>query len=119
MTTHTHFVNTEPVDQKLAVAQQLRPQDMAAVARAGFRSVINNRPDNEEGPHQPASRDLQAAAAAAGLEYHYLPVPSAGHSEVDARQMARLVDSLQGPVLAFCRSGRRSAALYRLGRSLG
>ena len=35
-----------------AVAPQLGPDDMAAVAAAGFKSVIINRPDFEDGPNQ-------------------------------------------------------------------
>jgi uncharacterized protein (TIGR01244 family) len=53
------------------------------------------------------------------LHYEHLPVQPSGHSEEDARRMAALVASLPKPVLAFCRSGRRAAALYGFGRRLG
>lgn len=115
----TVAIPTATVDNALSVAGQLRPQDMERVAQAGFRSVINNRPDFESGPTQPPAADLEAAARAAGLEYRELKVPPAGHTESQARQMVQLVGSLPQPVLAFCRTGRRSAALYMLGKSLG
>lgn len=51
----------------IAVAAQLQPADMGTLASAGFRSVINNRPDNE-GEGQPSSADMEAAAQASGLE---------------------------------------------------
>lgn len=111
-------VQTQPVDDALSVSQQLQPQDMQRLADAGFRSVINNRPDFEGGPAQPLGRDLEAAARAAGLEYRHLPVPPAGHTDGQAREMAQLVESLPRPVLAFCRSGRRGAALYLKGKEL-
>ena len=38
------------------------PEAMAAVAKAGFRSVVNNRPDGEAGPQQPTSAAIEAAA---------------------------------------------------------
>lgn len=106
----------EQIDTTLAVAAQLRPEDMPALVAAGFRSVINNRPDFEGGPGQPTSAELEAAARGAGLEYRYLPVPPARHTWEQASSMARAVAALPHPVLAFCRSGRRSAALYRLGQ---
>lgn len=109
---------TQQVDSRLAIAGQLAPADLPAIAAAGFRAVINNRPDGEAATGQPTSADIEAAARAAGLEYRYLPVPPSGHSPQQGQAMAHLVDELPAPVLAFCRTGRRSAALYQLGRSL-
>jgi uncharacterized protein (TIGR01244 family) len=106
----------EPIDAALSVAGQLQPEDMPALAAAGIRSIINNRPDFEAGAAQPTSAQLEAAARAAGLDYRYLPVPPAGHTPEQARSMASAVAALRQPVLAFCRTGRRSAALYRMGR---
>lgn len=104
------------IDSAVSVTAQLQPQDMPAIAAAGFRSIINNRPDFEGGPGQPTSAQLEAAARQAGLHYQYLPVPPAMHSLEQARSMASTVATLPSPVLAFCRSGRRSAALYRMGQ---
>ncbi|MFN6996742.1 MAG: beta-lactamase hydrolase domain-containing protein, partial [Aquincola tertiaricarbonis] len=53
----------------VCVAPQLTPEAMAEAAQAGFRSVVNNRPDFEHGPDQPTSAEIEAAARAAGLEY--------------------------------------------------
>lgn len=107
---------TERIDDGVFVCAQLTPADMPALAAAGFRAVINNRPDSEGGAGQPTSAALEAAATAAGLAYSHLPVPPAGHSTDDGRQMAERVARLPKPLVAFCRSGRRSQALYRLGR---
>lgn len=107
----------EHVDETLCVTAQLQPEDMPAVAAAGFRSVINNRPDGEGGAGQPTSAQLAAAARNAGLEYRHIPVPPVGHTPEQARSMAGVVEALPAPVVAFCRTGRRSAALYRMGKS--
>lgn len=107
----------ERIDEHLSVTAQVHPEDMPALAAAGFRSIINNRPDHEGGAGQPTSAQLQAAAREAGLEYRYLPVPPAGHTLEQAGNMAGAVDVLPKPVVAFCRTGRRSAALYRMGKS--
>jgi len=113
---HAVRLHTEPVDEALSITPQMNAQDMEAAAANGWRSIINNRPDFEGGSGQPRSAELEAAARAAGLEYRHLPVPPSGHSDADARRMAELVASLPKPVLAFCRTGRRSAALYQKGR---
>lgn len=111
-------MNIARVNETLYVGPQLEPVHMAALARSGIRSVVNNRPDGEGGPAQPTSAQLEAAARAAGLEYRYLPVPPAGQASADAQEMARLVATLPQPVLAFCRSGRRSLALWQSGTAL-
>jgi uncharacterized protein (TIGR01244 family) len=96
----------------VCVAPQLEPAAMAEAARAGFRSVVNNRPDFEGGPDQPTSAQIEAAARAAGLEYRYLPVSGAYQSPEEIAAFAKLLEELPRPVLAFCRSGARSTKLY-------
>lgn len=97
----------------VCVAPQLEPAAMAELAALGFKSVVNNRPDFEEGPHQPTSAQMQAAAEAAGLAYVYLPVQPAYQSPEEIARMAELLASLPRPLLAFCRSGTRSGKLYQ------
>jgi uncharacterized protein (TIGR01244 family) len=92
---------------------------MAEAARAGFRSVINNRPDFEHGLEQPTNASIEAAARAAGLEYRFLPVASGYQSPEDVAAFARLLDELPRPVLVFCRSGARSARLFALAQAAG
>lgn len=96
----------------VCVAPQLQPAAMAEAAAAGFRSVINNRPDGEGGPDQPTSAQMAAAALAAGLQYAHLPVNGAYQSPEEIARFAELLAALPRPVLAFCRSGARSAKLY-------
>ena len=43
----------QALNADFAVAPQLDASDMSEAAKAGFRSVINNRPDGEGGPDQP------------------------------------------------------------------
>ena len=101
------------------VAPQLTPAAMAEVARLGFRSVVNNRPDFEAGADQPTSAQLEAAARAAGLEYRHLPVPSTIQSPEDIAACAALLDELPRPTLMFCRSGARSAKLFFAAQQAG
>ena len=95
------------------VAPQLSPDAMAEVARLGFKSVINNRPDFEHGPDQPANAAVEAAALAAGLQYRFLPVDAGWQSPEQIAAFAELLKEMPAPVLAFCRSGARSTRLYQ------
>lgn len=97
----------------VCVAPQLTPEAMAEAARAGFRSVVNNRPDFEGGPDQPTSAAIEAAARAAGLEYRHLPVQGGYQSPEEVAAMAALLEVLPRPLLMFCRSGARSTQLFR------
>lgn len=104
--------NLRPVADDICVAAQLTPQAMAEAAAAGFRSVVNNRPDFEHGPDQPTSAQIEAAASAAGLEYRWLPVAGAHQTPEEIAAFAGLLAELPRPLLAFCRSGTRSTRLF-------
>lgn len=96
-----------------SVSPQLGVGDIALLARQGVRGIINNRPDGEA-PGQPASAELAAAAAAAGIAYRHVPFAGGG---IDAAVIAAFADALAelpSPVVAFCRSGTRSATLWAL-----
>jgi uncharacterized protein (TIGR01244 family) len=102
-----------PLNDDFSVSPQLDPSAMALAAAAGFRSVINNRPDFEGGLDQPTSAAVQAAAEAAGLRYAHLPVAGGYQSPEEIARFAALLKELPKPVLAFCRSGARSTKLYQ------
>jgi uncharacterized protein (TIGR01244 family) len=96
------------------VAPQIAVDDIAAIREAGFRSVISNRPDAEDGavPHG----EVEAAVRAAGLEFRYIPVVSGALTQDNVDAQARALDELPKPVLAYCRSGARCTNLYMLVR---
>lgn len=97
----------------VCVAPQLAPEAMAELARLGFKSVVNNRPDFEHGPDQPTSAAIEAAAVAAGLAYRHLPVDGGWQSPEQIAAFGELLKTLPQPMLAFCRSGARSTRLYQ------
>jgi len=103
------------IDEHVLVAGQITANDLEAAKAEGVTMIVNNRPDAEE-PGQPSSEDMQAASRAAGLEYRYIPVAS-GFSAEKVQAMSEALDSAEGPVLAFCRSGTRSTFLWALARS--
>lgn len=98
-----------------AVAPQLRPEEVAEVAAAGFRSILCNRPDREEAG-QPEFAAVEAAARAAGLEVLHVPVVSGAITADNLRDFRAAVAALPAPVFAYCRSGGRCANLWDLAR---
>lgn len=106
-------VPVNSLTDSFAVAPQLSPEDMPAVAAAGFKSVIINRPDFEGGPDQPKAADVMKAAQAAGLQVEYQPVVSGAMTADDVARFAELLDVLPAPVLAYCRTGTRCTHLYQ------
>jgi uncharacterized protein (TIGR01244 family) len=107
------------LNDEVSVAPQMGPEDVAQIAAAGFRSVVNNRPDFEHGPDQPAGSSIEAAVRAAGLEYRHLPVAGGYQTPEQIQAMAALLAELPKPVLMFCRSGARSTNLYVQACQLG
>lgn len=107
-----------PLSDQLAVAGQLNSEDMAEVARAGFKSVIINRPDFEEGPQQPLAKDVMQAAQAAGLAVVYQPVVSGQLTLEDAKTFKKHLSNLPRPILAYCRSGGRCSSLFHAAQAL-
>jgi len=109
-------MNLQPIalTADFAVSPQLSVDDFAGVAALGFKTVINNRPDGEGGDEQPASSALERAAIVAGLHYVYLPVVSGAITATQVQAMRHALVSSPAPVLAFCRSGARSAQMFDL-----
>lgn len=99
------------ISENYSVSAQIAPEDVGAIKAAGFRSVICNRPDDEQ-PGQPAHDAVRAAVEAAGLAFRYIPVVSGQMTMDNVQDQAEALDELEGPVLAFCRSGTRCANLF-------
>ena len=110
-------MNIVKLTDSVAVSAQVTPGNMADVAVAGYQVVINNRPDGEEA-NQPANADIAAAALAAGLEYHFMPVNAVNFPGPDFELMRRLLDDASRPVLAFCRTGTRCTNLWVASREV-
>jgi uncharacterized protein (TIGR01244 family) len=96
----------------ISVAGQIAPEDCALAAAQGFVAIISNRPDGEA-PGQPDAATMAAAAHAAGLRFCHIPIDHTGFAMPQVDAMAAEL-ATGGPVLAFCRSGTRSANLWAL-----
>ena len=101
------------LDERTFVSGQIAPDEVAGLAEKGITILINNRPDREEGG-QPLASEIEEAASHAGIAYHFVPIiRGIGPADVDAMQQAfKSHDS--GKILAFCRTGTRSAMVCAL-----
>jgi uncharacterized protein (TIGR01244 family) len=101
------------LNDRISVAPQIRPDEVAAVAAAGFRTLICNRPDDEE-MGQPDAATMAAAAAAAGLTFLHVPAISGQFTSACIADFGEALRTAEMPVLAYCRSGTRSCMLWAL-----
>jgi uncharacterized protein (TIGR01244 family) len=96
------------LDDRTLVSGQIAPEEVAGLAAQGITVLVNNRPDFEE-PGQPRASDIESAAEQAGIAYRFVPIiRGIGPADVEAMQEA-LRETRDGKLLAFCRSGARSA----------
>ena len=98
------------------VAPQLDPADMLEIAAAGITTIICNRPDAEVPPAYQADA-IEAAAVAAGLAFHRLPLTHTTMTPDNVQRHAAMIAGSDGPTLAYCASGTRSTVVWTLGHA--
>lgn len=99
------------------VAPQISADDVPAIAAHGIKSIIGNRPDGEGGAAQPTLQAIEEAAEKAGLQFRAIPFTSGQQTLDDVDAFAAALKELPGPVLAYCRSGTRSAQIWAMARA--
>ena len=104
-----------PLAPELSVAGRLDRADIDALAGAGVRTIINNRPDGED-PGQLPAIEARRIAEAHGIAYRHIPITTATLSRADVTAFAAALRETPAPVVAHCRSGTRSALLWALAR---
>ena len=104
-----------PLAPGLNIAGRLDRADIDALAQAGVRTIINNRPDGED-PGQLPAAEARRIAEAHGIAYHHIPITAATLSRADVDAFGAVLRDAPSPVVAHCRSGTRSALLWALSR---
>ena len=107
-------MDAREITPRYFVSPQISVEDMPAIVAAGFRTVICNRPDAEVPPsHQAAA--IAAAAEAAGLTFHELPLTHQTMTPENVALQRQLCEAAEAPVLAYCASGTRCSVVWSLG----
>lgn len=105
------------VTPDFAVAAQLEPGDIARAAAEGYRTIVINRPEGEE-LGQPKVEAMRAEAEAAGVQFKAIPFSGLPPSPAVVAETAALLDEANGPVLAYCRTGKRSITAWAMAEAL-
>jgi uncharacterized protein (TIGR01244 family) len=99
-----------------AVSPQIDLADLAAIRDAGFRTVIDNRPDGEIPPHLHTD-EMRRAAEGLGLTFVANPVIGGMLTLDNVTAQGAAIAASDGPVLAYCASGNRSSVVWALSQA--
>lgn len=108
-------MDLRPITQDFTVSPQIEVEDVAAIAGAGYRSILCNRPDGED-YGQPAYDAVAAAAEAAGLSVRWVPIVSGQMTQAALDDFRAALDEMPKPILAYCRTGTRCTMLWSMTR---
>nr|WP_294847419.1 TIGR01244 family sulfur transferase [uncultured Sphingomonas sp.] len=104
-------MDVRPISPNVWVSGQILPSDLPTLKEMGFRAIIGNRPDGEEAD-QPKWSDISEAAEQAGLAVAHIPITPGHMTSNEVLEFRDAVTGFEKPVLAFCRTGTRSAQLW-------
>ena len=99
------------LSESYSVASQILVEDVATILDAGFKSIICNRPD-EENPMHCQIKAIRTAAQAAGLEFAENSFDSYSFGLDKVQRQTLLLKQLPSPVLAYCASGNRCCVIW-------
>lgn len=95
---------------------QIGLDDVATARDLGIALIVNNRPEGESLDQVPGE-EIEAAARDLGIAYLAIPITHAGFSHPQVSALVEAMQSADGPVLGYCRSGTRSTLLWALARA--
>ncbi|WP_323777598.1 TIGR01244 family sulfur transferase [Leisingera sp.] len=104
------------ITPRYSVSPQISAEDLPAIADAGYKTVICNRPDAEVPPSHQAEA-IRTAAEAAGLRFEVLPLTHQTMTPENAARQRALYEECDGPVLAYCASGTRCSVVWALSQA--
>ncbi|MEQ3657562.1 MAG: TIGR01244 family sulfur transferase [Glaciecola sp.] len=101
------------LSENFSVSGELSEQDFSTLKELGVNLVINVRPDNESS-EQVSNEDYQVISRAHSIEYVFMPVKPCEYTDANIKKMQALLQSTDGRVHSFCRTGARAAHLWAL-----
>jgi uncharacterized protein (TIGR01244 family) len=109
-------MDTNKINPEFSTGGPVKPSDLADLKTAGYSDVICTRPDDEE-PGQTSFATIRAAAEAAGLKAHHVPIKPGQATDADVAAFGAALDGAKGKVHAYCKSGGRALGLYQAART--
>lgn len=109
---------SKTLNAQVSVAGQMTTDKFQQLIKAGFKSVIVNRPDQEQG-NTISVTQLRQIAEQSQISVIYQPILSGKISQTDVIEFAKYYNELPKPILMVCRSGSRSSILFNQAKSQG
>ncbi|MFZ0331622.1 MAG: sulfur transferase domain-containing protein [Acinetobacter bohemicus] len=109
---------SKTLNAQVSVAGQMTTDKFQQLIQAGFKSVIVNRPDQEQG-NTVSVAQLRQIAEQSQVSVIYQPILSGKISQTDVIEFTKYYNELPKPILMVCRSGSRSSILFNQAKSQG
>lgn len=106
-------IDIKHISARFSSCPQLTVEQASEAIEAGFRTIINCRPDGEGGAEQPSSEDIRQIVEAHGGKYVHIPVVPGQLTQAQVDELAGVLPELPVPILGFCKGGTRAANLYQ------
>ena len=97
------------------VSPQISVTDLEFLSENGFEKIICNRPDFEVPPSF-QSNVIKKVATEIGLSFEYHPLTFENMNAENIEKQMSFIKESKRPVLAYCTSGTRCAAIWALGQ---
>ena len=97
------------------VSPQISVTDLEFLSENGFGKIICNRPDFEVPPSF-QSNVIEKVATEIGLSFEYHPLTFENMNAENIEKQMDFINKSERPVLAYCTSGTRCAAIWALGQ---
>jgi len=97
------------------VSPQISVTDLEFLSENGFGKIICNRPDFEVPPSF-QSNVIKKVATEIGLSFEYHPLTFENMNAENIEKQLTFINESERPVLAYCTSGTRCAAIWALGQ---
>ena len=109
---------SQALSPQLSVSGEMTQDKFQQLMKQGFKSVIVNRPDQEQGNTVRVDQ-LRNIAEQSKVSVIYQPVTSSKISETDVVEFAKYYNELPKPILMVCKSGARSNLLFNQAKQRG
>lgn len=109
---------SQALSPQLSVSGEMTQDKFQQLIKQGFKSVIVNRPDQEQGNTVRVDQ-LRNIAEQSKVSVIYQPVTSSKISETDVVEFAKYYNELPKPILMVCKSGIRSSLLFNQAKQRG
>ena len=109
---------SQALSPQLSVSGEMTQDKFQQLIKQGFKSVIVNRPDQEQGNTVRVDQ-LRNIAEQSKVSVIYQPVTSSKISETDVVEFAKYYNELPKPILMVCKSGARSNLLFNQAKQRG